>query len=133
MTKTQSKYFQATGRRKTAVAQVRITPKESGFLVNSKPLETYFSVAEHQRVSREPFLNAVSDTSFGVSAKVSGGGLSAQAEAIRLGVSRALLLWNPELRATLKRLGYLKRDPRMRERKKFGLRRARRAVQWRKR
>lgn len=128
------KYIQATGRRKTSVAIVRIFPEEQKqFLVNKKPLQVYFQIPEHQRVAQEALDKAGAGVSFGVSVMVRGGGLNAQAEAVRHGLARALVIWNPELRALFKKFGYLKRDPRMRERKKFGLKRARRARQWRKR
>ena len=134
------RYVEGTGRRKTAVARVRMTPsnksdlsKEKNILVNGKTLETYFQDPEHQKMAKEIFDKVGVDAVFSISVKVIGGGLSAQAEAVRHGIARSLLAWNPELKSILRGLGFLQRDSRMRERKKFGLRRARRARQWRKR
>lgn len=127
-------YFEGIGGRKTSSSRVRIEEtKEKAFLVNGKPLEVYFQNQKERRICSEPLEKGALDAAFSVSAKVEGGGLTGQAEAVRHGLSRALILWKPELRILLKQLGYLKRDPRMRERKKFGLRRARRATQWSKR
>lgn len=126
------RYIEAIGRRKTAIARVRISHQNSNvFMVNAKPLDQYFQDPFFQKVAKD----ALERTGVvaGVSAKVHGGGIPAQAEAIRLGISRALCEENGELRPQLKALGYLTRDPRMRERKKFGLKRARRGPQWKKR
>lgn len=128
------KYYEAVGRRKTATARVRLFTKgERVFLVNEKPLEEYFPIMELQQVARASLKKMKSLDRFGVSALVKGGGLHAQAEAIRHGTARALVKFNPDYRKRLKRVGFLTRDPRMRERKKFGLKRARRAPQWQKR
>ncbi len=127
-----SKYIEAIGRRKTAIARVRVSRQDSNaFTVNAKPLNQYFQDPFFQKVAKD----ALERTGVvaGVSAKVQGGGISSQAEAIRLGISRALCKEHGELRPQLKALGYLTRDPRMRERKKFGLKRARRGPQWKKR
>ncbi|MBI1984921.1 MAG: 30S ribosomal protein S9 [Candidatus Wildermuthbacteria bacterium] len=127
-------YFEGVGGRKTSTSRVRIAKaKAKDFFVNGKPLEAYFQNAQDQRICREPLEKGASDASFAVSVKVQGGGIGSQAEAVRHGLARALILWKPELKSQLKQLGFLKRDPRMRERKKFGLRRARRATQWSKR
>lgn len=130
------RYVEAVGRRKTAVARVRLFPgkKDKGLCltVNGRELARYFPLRKLQDVARAPF-GAVALEDATVSAKVAGGGVSAQAEAVRLGIARALLSVNPELRSRLKALGYLKRDPRMVERKHPGLRKARRPQQWRKR
>ena len=127
-------YFEGTGSRKTAVARVRIVPaKEKSFSINGKKLEAYFQDLETRKICEEAFEKGTPGVFFAASIKVAGGGLNSQAEAIRHGIARALLVWNPELKSILKKFGYVKRDPRMRERKKFGLRRARRARQWRKR
>ena len=126
-------YIEGLGARKTANARVRIT--EGGkvnFMVNGKPVEQYFQDPEDQKICQEP-LERVEGTKFQISVQVGGGGVRSQAEAVRHGIARALVILNPELRPILKTYGYLKRDPRMRERKKFGLVRARRARQWRKR
>ncbi|MFH1181093.1 MAG: 30S ribosomal protein S9 [bacterium] len=128
------KYFGATGRRKTATARVRIFTKNGKFfLVNKKPAEKYFSTLELQRVVKAALEKMDCLDKFSVEALVRGGGLHAQAEAIRHGLARALVLFDASFRPQLKRAGYLKRDPRMRERKKFGLKRARRAPQFSKR
>lgn len=128
-------YFAAVGRRKTAVAQVRvfkIDGKKIDMEINSKPAATYFPLAKLAQTAKEPFRTVGAD-GFRVTVKTNGGGLTAQAEAIRLGLSRALIAMHPEWRPALKSSGFLKRDPRMVERKKYGLRKARRAQQWRKR
>lgn len=129
------RYIEGIGRRKTASARVRLTPaKETTIVVNGKALPEYF-VHESLKSDVESVL-ATSDAGIGtysISAKVQGGGLSAQAEAIRLGIARALVKEKADRRATLKKSGYLKRDPRSVERKKPGLRGARRRPQWSKR
>lgn len=125
-------YTEAVGRRKTATARVRITPgKQNAVTVNDKKLAEYFVLEEAQSTILSALQNA--GEKFTVTAKTSGGGMKAQAEAIRHGLSRALTKFNPELRKDLKALGFLKRDPRAKERKKFGLKAARRAPQWSKR
>ncbi len=132
------KYLEGVGRRKTATARVRLwlsvsKTKEQKFVVNEKSVEEYFQDPELQRVAKECLDKAGTEDSFLVKVLTRGGGLPAQAEAIRHGIARALVENNPELRSRLRALGFLTRDPRMRERKKFGLHRARRATQWRKR
>jgi small subunit ribosomal protein S9 len=126
------KYIEAVGRRKTSVARVRITPSsKSTFVVNDKELEVYFPTGEMQMLVKEPF--EVLKDKFKVSAKIVGGGAHSQSEALRHGIARALVLHDMELRKTLKKSGYLKRDPRAKERRKFGLKKARKAPQWSKR
>lgn len=127
-------YLFAVGRRKEAVARVRYYRKGEGkFTVNTKPVEQYFSSFEAQNVVRMP-IQAVSATLDGdVSIKVQGGGKRGQADASRLGIARILIMLDKKNRPTLKRLGFLTRDPRVKERKKYGLKRARRAPQWQKR
>ena len=128
------RYFEATGRRKTAIARVRLQDQgEKNVLINGKPLEVYFPTAELQQIVKSPLEKLGCLDKFGSSAKVKGGGYQAQAEAVRHGIARALVVFNPEFRKKLKNTGYLTRDSRMRERKKFGLKRARRAPQWQKR
>ena len=127
------RYHEAVGRRKTAVARVRIFGKGGDISVNGKEYKKYFTVARHQVGVAAPFKEAQLEGKFGVEAKVAGGGIGAQAEAVRHGISRALLKINPELKKPLKRAGFLTRDPRMVERKKYGLKKARRAPQWAKR
>ena len=132
--KVRDKYFEAVGRRKTAIARVRLFTKgEKSFFINDKNLESYFPSAELQNATKSPLEKMNCLDKFRISAKVKGGGPHAQAEAIRLGIARALVSFNPDFRKRLKRTGYLTRDPRMKERKKFGLKRARRAPQWQKR
>ncbi len=129
-----TRYFEAIGRRKTAVARVRLFTKgEKLFLVNEKPYQNYFPTLELQKIARASLEKMKCFDKFRILVKVKGGGLTAQAEAIRHGIARALILFNPNFRKRLKKAGYLTRDPRMRERKKFGLKRARRAPQWQKR
>ena len=127
-----ARYTEAVGRRKTATARVRIPPaKNISMVVNGRAADEYFPLSGMVKTAYAPLttLNAL----YAVSAKVSGGGHKAQAEAIRLGISRAISELVPEQRKDLKVRGYLKRDPRSRERKKFGLKGARRAPQWSKR
>lgn len=127
-------YFEAIGRRKTAVARVRLWAKGSKeFLVNNKSYQEYFPSFELQQTVLVSLEKMKCLEKFKVSVKVRGGGLAAQAEAIRHGITRALVKFNPDFRKRLKKAGFLTRDPRMRERKKFGLKRARRAPQWSKR
>jgi len=128
-------YFEGVGRRKTAVARVRLwtNKKEKSFFVNGKPLKEYFPTIELQQAVYAPLNLMNYPEEFKVSVKVKGGGIVSQAEAVRHGLARALVLFDPDFRKKLKKAGYLKRDPRMRERKKFGLKRARRAPQWQKR
>lgn len=133
-TKTTHKYFEAVGRRKTAVARVRIFPgSKAGYEVNKKDLATYFPVKEMQATVMEPISNSKVSEKFHVVVKVVGGGISAQSEATRHGIARALLEYDLELRGKLKKLGFLKRDPRAKERRKFGLKKARKSPQWSKR
>lgn len=128
------KYCEAVGRRKTAIARVRIFLQgDRNFSVNGKSLNDYFPYFALQNIAQDALVKMNCQDKFSVSAKVKGGGLNAQAEAIRHGISRALVLFNGEFKKRLKKSGFLTRDPRMRERKKFGLKRARRAPQWAKR
>lgn len=128
------KYFYALGRRKSSTATVRLFAKGKGdVLVNGKKLEDYFPNEIHQMKVLSPLSKTSLDKKFDLSVKVSGGGVTGQAEAIRLGLSRALLLMQSELRPVIKAEGFLTRDARVKERKKPGLKRARRAPQWQKR
>ncbi len=130
-----TRYLEAVGRRKTATARVRLTAGRGGeeFLVNGKPLEKYFPSIEMQQKALSPLEKTNYFDKFKVSVKVKGGGLNAQSEAVRHGIARAIVIFDPKVRKILKKAGFLTRDPRMRERKKFGLKRARRAPQWQKR
>lgn len=128
------KYFEATGRRKTSVARVRLFPvsskTEHAVLVNDEQMKVYFPSMELQNIIKEPL--KISEK-FRISAKIKGGGIHSQAEAMRHGISRALIKFNMDFRKSLKKLGFLKRDQRMKERRKFGLKKARKAPQWSKR
>ena len=129
------KYIEAVGRRKTAVARARLFPAKDKieFLINNKDYKIYFPNSGPQRtlLSALEMMNCLDK--FSVSIRVAGGGKMAQSEAIRHGISRALIKFNPDFRKRLKKAGFLTRDSRMRERKKFGLKRARRGPQWSKR
>jgi small subunit ribosomal protein S9 len=127
-------YIEAIGRRKTATARVRITPaKERAVVVNEKSLEAYFGSKALAATVLSVFEVGTEMPTVSVSAKVNGGGIAAQAEAIRLGIARALIIDGPTRRTALKAKGYLKRDPRAKERRKFGLKKARKRAQWSKR
>ena len=133
-TKTTGEYFEAVGRRKTSVARVRLFPTaKSGYEVNGKALEVYFPTREMQANVTDPITNAKPAEKFNITIKVSGGGISSQSEAVRHGVARALLVYDIQLRGKVKKLGYLKRDARAKERRKFGLKKARKSPQWSKR
>ncbi len=125
-------YF-ATGSRKTAVAKVRLIPGTTESTVNGKPFETYFGRNDLVRVAFAPLEITGTRATFGIKCTVEGGGLSAQAGAVALGAARALLTYNPELRAQLKAAALLKRDPREKERMKYGLAKRRKRFQWTKR
>lgn len=129
-----TKYTLAIGRRKTATARVKLTPAaKTTIMVNGVPGAEYFRTADRQAIPLDPLaLDEVNGT-FTIEAKVQGGGVTAQAEAIRMGVARALTLAEAGLRSPLKAAGFLKRDPRAVERKKPGLRKARKRPQWSKR
>lgn len=127
------RYFEAVGRRKTAVARVRLFTKAGDFSVNGKPYSTYFPTVDLQKISEEALQKMKLFGRFKVSVKASGGGVHAQAEAVRHGLARCLIKFNPDFRKRLKRAGFLTRDSRMKERKKFGLKKARKAPQWAKR
>jgi small subunit ribosomal protein S9 len=128
------KYYEAVGRRKTAIARVRLYTKgDKMFLVNDLPFENYFKGAEFKNIIESPLVKMNCTDRFRVTARVLGGGINAQAEALRHGIARALVLFNADFKKRLKKSGYLTRDPRMKERKKPGLKKARRAPQWAKR
>ncbi|MBM3256318.1 MAG: 30S ribosomal protein S9 [Candidatus Moranbacteria bacterium] len=129
------KYYYGTGRRKNAVAQVRVYPegKEAKFSVNRKDYKDYFKTVELKRIAEESLKSAGRNGKLGISAIVRGGGIKGQAEALRLGVARALVALDIDLKPQLRDRGFLTRDPRIKERKKPGLKKARRAPQWQKR
>jgi small subunit ribosomal protein S9 len=122
-----------TGRRKEAIARVRILPGTGQWLINGRPLEAYFPNKVHQQLVNEPFVTLGAEEKFDVVARISGGGVTGQAGALRLGVTRALTLVDPENRPALKKAGFLTRDARVKERKKYGLKKARKAPQYSKR
>ncbi|HTW07220.1 MAG TPA: 30S ribosomal protein S9 [Acidimicrobiales bacterium] len=124
---------QSTGRRKAAVARVRLRPGEGAVVVNGRAVEDYFPSATHRMVLTEPLRVVDKATSYSIDATLDGGGVSGQAGALRLGIARALADLEPELRAPLKRAGFLTRDPREKEQKKYGLKKARKAPQYSKR
>ena len=127
------KYVEGIGRRKPAVARVRISPaSKTSFTINNKDFATYFPIAELQRVVEEALQKAKSGE-LSITVQVKGGGVHSQAEAVRHGVARALVKKDETLRPKLKTVGFLKRDPRAKERRKFGLKKARKAPQWSKR
>lgn len=127
-------YYYGTGRRKTSTAQVRLYPsKEPEIIVNAKQADQYFSSPSHIMHLRQPLQATATENRFRITVKVEGGGISGQAGAIRHGIARALTKANPELRLTLRKGGFLTRDPRVKERKKPGLKRARKAPQYTKR
>lgn len=132
---TKEKYFEAVGRRKTATARVRLVPaSKSSYVINEKTLVEYFPVEDLQFVVTEAFEKNKLEKKFSVSAKVHGGGIAAQAEAVRHGIARCLVEFDETLRTPLKKSGFLKRDPRSRERRKAGLAQAaRKRKQWSKR
>jgi small subunit ribosomal protein S9 len=132
--KTTGKYFEAVGRRKTAIARVRLFPAaKTGYEVNGKTLEEYFPVKEMQLIATEAITNGKAAEKFHATVKLVGGGVAGQADAMRHGIARALLVYDVTLRGGLKKKGYLKRDPRAKERRKFGLKKARKSPQWSKR
>lgn len=134
-TATKERYFEAVGRRKTATARVRLTPSaKTSITVNDKTLAQYFPVVDLQKIVTEAFEKNTIEKKFSVSARVSGSGINSQAEAIRHGITRCLVEFDETLRTPLKKLGFLKRDPRSRERRKAGLAQAaRKRKQWSKR
>lgn len=133
MSETQ-KYIETVGRRKTSIARARITPSaKSSYSVNDKSVEDYFKVAEQRAIVMDAVAEAKIDQKFAITIMVKGGGVNSQAEAIRHAIARALITFDQTLRKDLKKAGYLKRDPRAKERRKFGLKKARKAPQWSKR
>ena len=126
-------YFYGTGRRKNSVARVRVYNGTGKITINDRDIDDYFGLETLKLIVRQPLAVAGVEGKFDIVVRVAGGGVSGQAGAIRHGLSRALLQFNPELRSTLKKAGFLTRDPRMKERKKYGLKAARRAPQFSKR
>jgi small subunit ribosomal protein S9 len=132
--KTAHRYIEAVGRRKTSTARVRITESsKDSVTINDKEVPAYFPTIELQKIVADATEKSKIVGKFMITAKVIGGGIHSQAEAIRHGLARALVEYDDEARKRLKKLGFLKRDPRMKERRKFGLKKARKAPQWSKR
>ncbi|NLM68670.1 MAG: 30S ribosomal protein S9 [Firmicutes bacterium] len=125
--------YYGTGRRKTSVARVRLLPGSGKVIINGRDIEDYFGRAVLRTILMQPMVLTNTEGKYDVIANVRGGGSTGQAGAIRHGIARALLQADPELRAPLKKAGYLTRDPRMKERKKYGLKKARKAPQFSKR
>ncbi len=126
-------YFYGTGRRKSSVARVRVYPGTGKVTINDRDIDDYFGLETLKTIVRQPLVLTETAEKFDIVCKVSGGGVSGQAGAIRHGVARALLQFDENLRPALKKAGFLTRDPRMKERKKYGLKAARRAPQFSKR
>ena len=125
--------FYGTGRRKNAIARVFLVPGDGKVIINDKPIDEYFGRRTLEMVVRQPIELTGIQSRFDIKARVLGGGISGQAGAILLGISRALLQADPNLRPILKRAGFLTRDSRMKERRKYGLKKARKASQFSKR
>jgi small subunit ribosomal protein S9 len=123
----------ATGRRKQAIVRVRIRPGSGQWTLNGKTLETYFPNKVHQQIVSEPLKTLERDEAYDIIATLRGGGVSGQAGALRLGIARALTVTEDDSRPALKKAGFLTRDPRVKERKKYGLKKARKAPQYSKR
>ena len=133
-TETKNRYIEAVGRRKTAIARVRITPSaKPSFVINDKDVKDYFVTNDLQVIASEAMSKSEIGEKFAITVKVVGGGIHAQAEAVRHGLSRTLVERDEQVKNTLKKLGFLKRDSRQVERKKFGLKKARKAPTWSKR
>ncbi len=134
MEKKAKQYIEAIGRRKTSSARVRIEEAaKNSIVINEKDVLEYFPTKELQKVVRGVFDEVKPEKDFAISVKVSGGGIHSQAEAVRHGIARAIVEWNEEYKTTIKKAGFLKRDPRAKERRKFGLKKARKSPQWSKR
>ena len=134
MYKSKKPYHYGTGRRKSSVARVRLFPNGTGAItINGRDIDDYFGLETLKLIVRQPLVVAGVEGKFDIVVRVSGGGVSGQAGAIRHGLSRALLVYDENLRPELKKAGFLTRDPRMKERKKYGLKAARRAPQFSKR
>ncbi len=125
--------IQTTGRRKQAVARVRVRDGAGAVTVNKRPIEEYFPSASHRMIVTEPLRLTTTDERYDVDATIDGGGIAGQAGALRLGIARALVELDPELRDSLKKAGFLTRDAREKESKKYGLKKARKAPQYSKR
>lgn len=127
------RYYEAIGRRKTSTARIRLFTKGQGIVVNDKDYKEYFLTDILQKIAEASLKKMKSLDRFRITAKVSGGGLKSQAEAVRHGTARVLVIFNTDFKKRLRRAGYLTRDPRMKERKKYGLKKARKSPRWSKR
>ena len=125
--------YYGTGRRKSAIARVYLRPGSGEFKINGRAFEEYFVTPAQRSSAKQPLLSTETASTFNVVARVSGGGVNGQADAVKMGVARALILFNPELRKTLKAEGLLTRDARVKERKKYGQKGARKRFQYSKR
>jgi small subunit ribosomal protein S9 len=126
-------YYEGIGRRKTSIARVRLIPGGNSIVINDKPGDEYFGREIDRFMLTSPLVATGTQGQYGISVKVEGGGITGQAEAVRMGVARALLAIDPNFRQALRQAGYLTRDSRAKERKKPGLKRARKAPQYTKR
>ena len=133
MYESKTPYYYGTGRRKHSVARVRVYEGTGKITINGRDIDDYFGLETLKLIVRQPYAVTGTNDKFDIVCTVKGGGVTGQAGAIRHGLSRALLQYDPELRPTLKKEGFLTRDPRMKERKKYGLKAARRASQFSKR
>src|SRR3989344_5939610 len=131
--KPEVRYIEAVGRRKTSIARVRLFPDGEGIIANELDYKKYFPTEEMQKIAEDAFRKTRPETRFRVSAKIKGGGIHSQAEALRHGISRSLTKFDAQLRQKLKSAGFLTRDARVKERRKFGLKKARKSPQWAKR
>ena len=125
--------FYATGKRKSAIARTWLTPGSGQITVNKKPMDDYFKIETAKIMLVQPFVLTNTSGEYDVKVKVIGGGISGQASAIRHGITKALILANPDFRGSLKKAGFVKRDPRVKERKKYGQKGARARFQFSKR
>ena len=132
MAKASAKFY-GTGRRKKSIARVYLTPGKGNITINKRPIDEYFGLETLKVIVRQPLVATETEGKYDVNVNVKGGGFTGQAGAVRHGIARALLQVDNEFRPTLKKAGYLTRDPRMKERKKYGLKAARRAPQFSKR
>jgi small subunit ribosomal protein S9 len=132
-TATAEKPVQTVGRRKEAIVRVRLVPGSGQFKLNGRPLDVYFPNKVHQQLIKEPLVTLEKTEAYDVLATLRGGGITGQAGALRLAIARALIELEPDDRPALKKAGFLTRDPRVKERKKYGLKKARKAPQYSKR
>lgn len=129
----QELFTKTLGRRKQATVQAKLSPGRGNITVNGKEFKDYFPHADWQEIVKAPFAATGTDTNFDVAAIAKGGGIKGQADALRLAIARALVKENPEFRTNLKKLGFMSRDARVKERKHYGKKKARRSPQWSKR